>query len=168
MEEERNKLSERLTIDEMPGRSEKHKNWSLENMQHAVEAVRNKEMGYLKASQTFNIPKSTLEDYVKHGITPSPRGRKPTLPLQLEESLVDYCLEIDRRFFGLSTIDKRKRPWWKKNVKGFLKQHSNLALRLSQGLSKARIKGFTQENVFRFFDLLEPALEKIKFNPLRL
>lgn len=170
----------------MPGRSKKHKNWSPENMKNAIEAVRKQEMGYLKASRTYNVPKSTLEDYVKHGSSPAPPGRKPTLPLELEESLVNYCLEMDRRFFGLTTVDIRRLAYQlalqngishtfseekglagKKWLKGFLSRHSNLTLRTPQGLSKARIKGFTKENVDRFFDLLEPALEKIKFNPLR-
>lgn len=65
-------------------------------------------MGYLKASRTYNVPKSTLEDYVKHGSSPDPPGRKPVLPLELEESLVNYCLEMDRRFFGLSTTDIKR------------------------------------------------------------
>lgn len=171
----------------MPGRSTKYKNWSAESMQIAVDAVRKKEMGYLKASRIFNVPKSTLEDYVKHCGSPAPPGRKPVFPNELEKVLVDYCLEMDRRFFGLSVTDIRRLAFQlalqngishtfsqdkglagKKWLSSFLKRNSNLTLRKPQGLSKARIKGFTRENVDRFFDLLEPALAKIQFNPLRM
>ncbi|XP_030749721.1 uncharacterized protein LOC115877614 [Sitophilus oryzae] len=144
-------------------------------------------MGYLKASRTFNVLKSTLEDYVKRGSSPAPAGRRPGLSPDLEKMLVDYCLEMDRRFFGLSTIDIRRFAYQlaekngcshrfsrekgqagKKWLRAFLRRHKNLTLRKPQGLSKARIKGFTKENVDHFFDLLEPAMEKIQFNALRI
>lgn len=35
-------------------------------MKKALEAVRNNEMGYLKAHKIYGVPKSTLEDYVKN------------------------------------------------------------------------------------------------------
>jgi hypothetical protein len=34
-------------------------------MKRAVEAILNKEMGQLKASKSFNVPRSTIKDYVK-------------------------------------------------------------------------------------------------------
>jgi hypothetical protein len=41
------------------------KNWDPERMKAAIEAVRNKEMGSKKASRVFNVPKTTLQRYVK-------------------------------------------------------------------------------------------------------
>lgn len=39
-------------------------NWSSESMLQAVLAVFNREMGYKKAAQQFNVPQTTLERYV--------------------------------------------------------------------------------------------------------
>jgi hypothetical protein len=39
------------------------KTWDKEAVLKAFEAVKNEEMGTLKASQNFNVPRSTLRDY---------------------------------------------------------------------------------------------------------
>lgn len=75
----------------------KRKQWNVANMNLAVEAVKNKSMGYLKASKTFGVPKGTLEKYVKKNCICPRSGRKPTLPDTLETTLVEYLLEMDRR-----------------------------------------------------------------------
>ncbi|KAK9685607.1 CENP-B N-terminal DNA-binding domain [Popillia japonica] len=49
----------------MPRKGVKHKQWDPKQMKLTVEAVKNKEMGYLEASKVFGIPKSTIEGYVK-------------------------------------------------------------------------------------------------------
>jgi ribosomal protein L19 len=41
------------------------KTWYKEAMLKAIEAVKKEEMGTLKASQNFNVPRSTLRDYLK-------------------------------------------------------------------------------------------------------
>ena len=177
----------------MPRENKKHKKWDPNQMELAIHAVRNKEMGYLKASKQFGVPKSTLEDYVKQfNKTPEqlvavPIGRRPILSLKLEENLVSYCLEMDRRFYGIGLADIKRLAYQlaiknglrhpfshengaagKKWLKGFLKRHPNLSIRKPQGISKARIKGFTPENVNKFFALLEPEMQKINFNPARV
>ncbi|KAJ4440909.1 hypothetical protein ANN_10757 [Periplaneta americana] len=67
--------------------------------------VREKIMGYLVASKRFNVPRSTLFDYVRSISEPtkavkSKLGRKPILPASLEEKLVDYVLMMERKYFG--------------------------------------------------------------------
>lgn len=54
----------------------------------------------------------------------------------------------------------------KKWLGGFFKRHPNLSITTPQGISKARIKGFTPVN--KFFDLLEPQMQKIYHNPTRI
>jgi hypothetical protein len=50
-----------------------------------------------------------------------------------------------------------------------MKRHAEiLSVRLPQGISAARVELFTKENVNKFFDLLEPELKKINFDPNRL
>ncbi|KAK9739566.1 CENP-B N-terminal DNA-binding domain [Popillia japonica] len=91
----------------------KHKTWNPDQMKLAIRAVREKEMGYLKASKVFDVPKSTLEDYAKQfhktpeQLVAAPIGR-PVLSLEMEEDLVSYCLEMDRRVYGLGTADMER------------------------------------------------------------
>lgn len=176
----------------MPKKGVAHKKWNPENMKNAIEAIKSKQMGYLKASKSFNVPKSTLELYVKRGQPLEEQctikiGRKPVLTSEMEEDLVQHCLEMDKRYYGLGLADIRRLAYQlairnnlphpfsnrdanagKKWLRNFFKRHPNLSLRKPQGISKNRIKGFTPENINLFFDLLEPALEKINFNPLRV
>lgn len=171
----------------------KRKKWDPLMMVRAVKAVRSGEMGYKRASKYFEVPKGTLERYVKdHEKTPETLvgvslGRKPVLSENIEELLVKYCVDMDSRYFGLRRKDitrmafqlamhngvkhpfsAQKQSAGRKWLKGFLKRHPQLALRKPQGTSINRIKGFSQENVKIFFELYEPELLKIKSNPLRL
>jgi hypothetical protein len=90
-------------------------------------------------------------------------------------------------FFGLTTKDvkrmafqlainngishpvsgKEKNSGWKWFHK-FMRRHSQLSLRRPQPTSAARAKGFTPENVLKFFDIYEPLLEKVQFTRHRL
>jgi hypothetical protein len=171
----------------------KRKNWDPIMMVKAVKAVRTGEMGYKRASKYFEVPKGTLERYVKtHEKTPETLvevrlGRKPVLSNDIEELLVKYCVEMDARFYGLRRKDISrmafqlamqngiKHPFsverqsaGRKWLRGFLKRHPQLSLRKPQGTSMARVKGFSPENVKLFFELYEPELLKINSNPIRL
>ncbi len=109
------------------------------------------------------------------------------LGVQLEEELKWYCLEMERKFFGLSRTDVMRMAFkiasvhempntfnataeraGKKWLKMFLARHPELSIRTPQPLSAARMLGFTPENVARFFDVFEEEMKKIKFNPVRL
>jgi hypothetical protein len=92
----------------------KRKAWYKESMVRAVKAVRDKEMGLLKASKMFNVPRATLKDCVnsrgkevEHLVTMR-MGRKPVLPAQIENKLVNYCLLMERNFFGPTTKDIKR------------------------------------------------------------
>ncbi|CAH2011671.1 unnamed protein product [Acanthoscelides obtectus] len=72
----------------MPKQSKKRKQWSKENMIRAVKAVTNKETGYQKASKLYEVPKGTLERYVKDDRNPEELvnvkvARRRALPLEL-------------------------------------------------------------------------------------
>ncbi|XP_072400257.1 uncharacterized protein [Diabrotica undecimpunctata] len=56
----------------------------------------------------------------------------------------------------------------KKWVRLFFKRHLELSLRRPQNLSMARDKGFTKENVDKYFSILKPELEKINFDPSKI
>lgn len=114
-------------------------------------------------------------------------GRKPSLNFELEKKLVAYCKEMEANFFGLTRADIKlmayqlalrnniPHPFSKKtNTAGrkwlslFLKRNSSeLSIRTPQSLSRARIIGFNETNVKKFYSILKPELEKIKYNPSR-
>lgn len=48
----------------MPNDLKKLKQWDPTQMRININAVRRKEMGYLKTSKGFDVPKSILEGYV--------------------------------------------------------------------------------------------------------
>ena len=67
-------------------------------------------MGYLTASKRYNVPRSTLFDYAHSNAEPTEAvqnklGRKPIFPAELEESLVEYILLMERKFFGCTSTD---------------------------------------------------------------
>ena len=172
----------------------KRKAWDKDNMNRAVEAVVSKEMGYLKAARYFCVPQTTLERYVKQRRESGSEevttklGRKPVFPPDLESDLVRHCLLMEERFFGVTRADLRRLAYrlavannirnkfndksesaGKKWLQGFLKRHaSTLSVRIPQGIAMSRVKSFSEENVNNFFNVLEPELQKINFNPNRI
>ena len=157
-------------------------------MIRAVKAVRNKEMGYLKASKVFGVPNGTVERYVKSDKNPEELvkvsiDRKPILSEQLENELVQYALAMEQRFYGLRSGDIKRMAFQLafrnrlphpfngvtksagiKWLRLFLKRHPELSMRTPQGMSAARIKSFTPEKVSAFFDLYKPEYNKLQ-NP---
>ncbi|CAG9564861.1 unnamed protein product [Danaus chrysippus] len=153
-------------------------------MKQAIEAARTK-----KAVKLFNVPRTTLKDYVKKSDKPTEdivsgkMGRKPVLSPALEEELVNYCLQMENNYYGVTASDLRRMAFQlaiRKNIprplsrtknkadknwmKLFMAHHPNLSFRKPEFLSRARKQGFTAENVKSFFDILKPGLKKINFN----
>lgn len=147
-------------------------------------------MGYLKASKTYGVPKTTLirlcqkKDMPLQEITNMKLGRKATLPTELENDLADYVLRMEEAGFGLNRRDimslafqlaqknnlthnfpQDKQSAGKTWLRLFLKRHPNLSFRQPTGTSIARLKGFNKEKVNRFFTLLEEAMDKYKYTP---
>jgi len=155
-------------------RSKKRHTWDKSAMIKAIEDVRSGKCGYLLAAKKYKVPR-TLYRYAKD-ITLSLSktvnvhlGRKPVLGAELEEKLVEYCIEMDSTFFGLRRRDiaarmafelaiknKLPHPFYNEQagkfwLKGFLRRHPNLVLRIPRATSSARISGFTRENINTFF-----------------
>lgn len=89
----------------------KRQTWNQEAMKNAIIAVREKNMGYLKAAKSINVPKTTLIRLSKKNHLPLDRltaiklGRKAILPENLENDLVIYVLAMENSGFGLSRRD---------------------------------------------------------------
>lgn len=52
----------------MPKEIKKRQTWSTSSLQAACQAVLKKEMGTLKASKQFGIPRSTIREYIKKDV----------------------------------------------------------------------------------------------------
>lgn len=95
--------------------------WEEDDMSRAVRAVRNETMGFLRASATYNVPKSTLErrvrkarcaedadtdsdnDYGKKKL-----GRyKTVFNKEQEEELSQYIKSMEARLFGITGKELR-------------------------------------------------------------
>lgn len=167
----------------------KRKAWDRNDMKQAIEAVKTNKMGFKKASQLYNVPRTTLFRLCKsddQSVIDSRLGRKTVLVPELENQLVQYILQMESRYFGLTRTDVKKMAYQlalrnnikhpfnnltagRKWLKGFLYRHTDkLSLRTPTGTSFARAKGFTKENVKTFFNLLEKELEQNKFPPNRI
>lgn len=171
----------------MPLKNVKEHIWNEEDMKYAVEAVRTKKMGYLKAAKLYKVPRATLFRYCKsdkniNDIKKNTLGRNPILPQELEAKLVDYILNMEKNFFGLTRRDLRTLAFQlarrnnlpnnfsllqesagKKWLKGFLKRHGHkISIRKPTGTSVVRASGFNRQSVSEFFDLLEKVMDEKK------
>lgn len=173
----------------MPGnykrKSTRH-SWSKEDMAKAIESIKEKKMGWLKASRTFNVPQATLRRHFEK--VPANLGRfKPTFEAEIEQQLVQHILHFEERFFGFNTTDVRKLAYqfarkaglpnrfdnnaqmagwdW---LKGFRKRNPSISLRAPEATSAARARGFNEPQVMKFFDILEKLVNENDFSPAKI
>ena len=152
--------------------------WSNENMEAAMEAVKARRMTSTAAATTFSVPRKTLDDRVKglvnHGKKP---GVSTVLTANEEASLISYLLYMAKRGFLLTKTmvkafawaiakrsgrDGRFHPefgpgehWWVL----FKKRHPILTLRKSVNLERSRAEALNPEIVEEYFKLLETTLK---------
>ena len=87
--------------------------WRQEDIINAINAVRARTKTLNEAPRSNNVPKATLSRKLKKDIDPKilaneTLGRKPTLPAELEKQLVEYCLLMESKFYGLTRNDIRR------------------------------------------------------------
>ena len=63
---------------------------------------------------------------------------------------------------------KRNEKAGRKWLKNFLRRHTQISVRTSEGVSLSRARGFTPESVAQFFETYEPAVDTIQHKPARL
>ena len=154
-------------------RPKKLKLWSPESMTNAMEAVRSGELRVNRAAAVFEVPCSTLKDRlsgrVKHGTNPGPA---PYLTREEEAELASFLIESSSMGYGKTrrevidivkrTVAKKGRDiknfngegWWSR----FMDRHPKLSLRTADPLSRVRKNAVTEDNMKRYFDLLEKTL----------
>lgn len=165
----------------------KRKLWNSAQMSMAITAVREKKMGYLKASKEFQVPRSSLFRLVNNKEQDSKvaastiLGRKPVFSKELEQELVNYLIQMEAMFYGLTRKDicalafqlairnQIPHPFGKDDKAGkdwfsaFMKRNPKLSIRKPMGTSFARARGFRKEEVDKFFDLLDNVFKKVNY-----
>jgi len=114
-------------------------------------------------------------------------GGQPALPDYLEAELEQYCLDMESRFFDVRIDDLRRLAYelaeangvehnfdkdkkiagWKWYY-GFMRRHSNLALRSPENTSIASSQGFNRPRMEAFFQLLSTVYDRECLTPDRL
>jgi hypothetical protein len=146
----------------------------------AANATRGKKMGLLRSSERFGVPRANLKDYVNNrgkdaeALVTMRMRRKPALPAQIENDLVNYCLLMEGNFFRLKIKDVKRMAFQlairnnlrhpfcaeegkdgKKWLRNCFCRHPTLSLMKPRPTAAARIKGFTAKNTAVFFDIFD-------------
>lgn len=167
------------------------KKWNAENMIKAITALREKSMGLRRAVKAFKVPQTTLQRFVHSDMSPEDCvslkvGRKPVLPDNIEKQLVEYLVEMDNRFYGLTRLDVKRMAYqlaqrnniqhpFSSNAAGrawfdlFIRRHKNkITIHKPIGTSFSRANGFNKEAIDKFFDMLQTEYDKHSFSADRV
>lgn len=167
--------------------------WLSDNMEKAMERVKDGKMSIGEASRYYDVPKSTLgrrmldQNKVAKGSMKHLGRFKTTFDQQFEEELVQYVKDMEGRFFGITYLDLRKLAFQlaernnlehqfnrdkqlagKKWVRLFMKRQPSLSLRQPEATSYARATGFNKPAVQKFFSLLTEIVDKYKLDGSRI
>lgn len=166
--------------------------WNEEDMERAISAYRNGDMGFNQCCRQYGIPKPTLKRHldsknVKANDGTKAMGRHTTLPPVVEQQLVDHIKKLEACLFGLTITDVRKLAFLiaekngiphvfnqEKQIAGkkwyysFMKRHKDISLREPQATSLARAQGFSKENVNEFFEILKSTVDENKIDATRI
>ncbi|XP_044597282.1 uncharacterized protein LOC123273870 [Cotesia glomerata] len=150
--------------------------YTPEDLENAVNSIRNSELSMNKASQTYNIPKATLSSKVKHNHAVHCKlGRSTILTTDEEDKIKNLILNKAKLGFPMCREDvknavqkvlkemKRDNPFIDdrpgcKWMELFLNRHAEISLRNSEVLSKARAC-VTEEGIREWFTGLQNHIE---------
>ena len=151
----------------------------------AIRAVQSGEMTIRGAAMQYGVSKSTLCDHKNDTTRPSRvvQGRfRRTFNDAEENELVEYILEMSKRFYGMTRLAVAQKAYrmaevnnithpfrlgkaGKDWVTGFLRRHSDkLSMRTATPISLVRVTAFTRPAVDRFFDNLEELVMDKKYD----
>lgn len=174
-------------------RKSQQQTWDSTSMQRAIEAVKNEGMAFQTAAKQFNVPRNTLKRRVKDTNVDAKGNKKvlgkyrPVFNEEQENDLVQHLLDLEVRFFGVTSSDLRSLAYQlavKNNiphhfnneskmagkdwVTGFKERHPELTLRKPEKTSAARAQAFNRPNVMKFFNILGDVQEKHLHPPHRV
>lgn len=159
----------------------KLRQWSQEDMEKALEAVRIRKVPPAKAAREYKIPRKTLTDRLQNKVADSCKLGKPkALSDEHEKSLCGYIAYMASRGFPLTVnqiimyawcIDKMNGKkvfgetgpcygWWLK----FKARHPETArLRRGESLDRGRALYSTADNLRHYFSLLKQVMDEGNF-----
>ncbi|XP_004212505.2 uncharacterized protein LOC101237170 [Hydra vulgaris] len=165
-------------------------NWTSENLCLAFEAVQKSSSSINQASTNFGIPESTLRRYICKSPENYPvnNGRfRKVFSDEMEKSLIDYIVHLSMCYYGFTALQLRHLAYefaernnlphcFDHNTKlagkdwlaSLMKRNSQISLRVPEKTSLARMQGFNETQVMKFFDLLHKLLLKHKFSAGRM
>lgn len=142
--------------------------WKMEDLESALEDVKEGKLSVRAAAQKYEVPKSTVHDHLKHHDAGAKPGPAPVLTKAEEHELVQWIIEMSGIGYGQcrqqvclivkQILDHNKRPnpltgnmpgkdWWHR----FLKRHPQLSERTPQALQMCRAKVCTPEAMNRWY-----------------
>lgn len=156
-------------------------------MEEAVQYVRDG-ASTRDAARKFGIPRTTLRNNIKKAAADEQASLEPNylhsmiFTHEQETSFSEYLKTCSQMFHGLTQTSARTLAYematvnkipcpdsWKKNgaagqdwMKGFLKRHPSLSLRLPEATSLSRALSFNRHNVKIFFDNLQAQMKVLK------
>ena len=149
-----------------------YKQWSEVSMSAAIRAVVQDNISVRRASELYNIPRSTLADRITGRVLPGAKSGPPkVLTDEEEEELVSFLCRLSdigypktrRQVVDLvnQIAVSRGRPeismsWWD----SFRRRYSHLSLRTASTLSVARAKASDPKCIERYFDILKETLRE--------
>ena len=147
-------------------------------MRDAMEAASSSNISINKVSELFGVPKTTLKDRlsgrVARGTKPGPN---PYLHPEEEKELVDHLtklsdmgmpkirrevLEITENVATAKGVLKKVHilgGWWRQ----FLERNPGMSLRAGDATADVQIDAINEENMNKYFDLLEEVYNELDF-----
>ena len=159
-------------------RQSKRKQWSDQQMRDAMEAASSGVVSVNGAADMYGVPRSTLKDRlngrVLHGTKPGPR---PYLEESEERELVKHlkdCAEIGlgktrgevlriaecvAESKGVLKGSQITTGWWRR----FMERNPGMSLRAGDPTAGVRMDAINEENMKKYFDLLEEVYDEMEF-----
>lgn len=155
----------------MPRKSQKkYSQYDKTKLDAAMAAIKSGLMSQRQASKDFQIPQSTLSDYVRgRSNQDSKPGAKPILPPEIENMIAEKCVQASERGFGVSKQQLLSRvghiakaqnlPKIKSKTgmpgqafwSGFKTRHPEITLRTPEALSTVRSRGVNPTQIGKYF-----------------
>ncbi|XP_064604473.1 tigger transposable element-derived protein 4-like [Liolophura sinensis] len=162
--------------------------WSKENLDRAADYVKFGSVSVREAAIKYNIPKSTLQRFLKGNVESGKRDAFTTVfSKEMEDELVNHALKLKGLMYGLTGDDLRslafefaernkiKHPFPKDKKKAgadwlrhFMSRHPELSFHTPEKTSLSRITGFNKVQTMKFYELVRKAMEEHHFEPQRI
>ncbi|XP_011158213.2 uncharacterized protein LOC105194806 [Solenopsis invicta] len=156
---------------------EERMSWDAAMMIQAINCVKSKTLGYTRAANLFEVPRTTLRRLVARELSSkecvdTTLKQKSIMPAEIETQLLDYTMLMKKQFFNVTNSDVSKMAYqlairnklnnplehneedsaaW---FDDFMRKHSNLIIHKPRDKSNFKT-GFNKDSVSAFYKMLE-------------